>query len=81
MVEFAIIFKCDWILVYTTEYHQCEISGMSRCSKTTHDIGGIPSPRKTMFFGMPEIYDFPAHQKSLYAELAQIMPPSMMGGF
>jgi len=34
-----------------------------------------------MFFGMPEIYDFPAHQKSLYAELAQIMPPSMMGGF
>jgi len=34
-----------------------------------------------MFFGMPEIYDFPAHQKSLYAELVQIMLPICDGWF
>ena len=60
-------------------------------------VGGIPSPRKTRFFGMqgklcfpaqkstaflvPEIYDFPAHQKPLESEADKIVPPISDGWF
>ncbi|MBN4049099.1 hypothetical protein JYT91_00610 [archaeon AH-315-M20] len=57
-----------------------KIGGMSSARKPPI-IGGIPSHRKTKFFGMPEIFDFPAHQKPSESEANQIMPPISDGCF
>jgi hypothetical protein len=40
-------------------------------------IGGIPSTKKFLIgiSGVPEIFDFPGHQKPPESEATEIMPP------